>query len=75
MWREIVWADAATIEAGLEPCFAVGRVRLATLEGEVECAVLDYSISTLSRLIWGVAIASSMCLIDDLRADMRLLPL
>jgi hypothetical protein len=42
---------------------------------EVGLPVLDCSVSTLSRLVWGVATASSLCLTDDLRADARLLPL
>ena len=75
MWREIGWAEVATIEVGLELWLAVGRARVATLEGEVECAVLECSLSTLSRLIWGLVTASSLGLTDDLRADMRWLPL
>ena len=71
MWREIGWAEVATIEVGLELWLAVGRARVATLEGEVECAVLEWSLSTLSRLIWGLVTASSLGLTDDLRADMR----
>ena len=75
MWREIGWAEVATIEVGLELWLAVGRPRVVTLEGEVECAVLECSLSTLSRLIWGLVTASSLGLTDDLRADMRRLPL
>mgnify|MGYP001436540029 CR=1 FL=1 len=75
MWREIGWAEVATIEVGLELWLAVGRARVVTLEGEVECAVLECSLSTLSRLIWGLVTASSLGLTDDLRADMRWLPL
>lgn len=75
MWREIGWAEFATIEVGLELWLAVGRARVVTLEGEVECAVLECSLSTLSRLIWGLVTASSLGLTDDLRADMRWLPL
>jgi hypothetical protein len=75
MWREIGWAEFATIEVGLELWLAVGRARVVTLEGEVECAVLECSLSTLSRLIWGLVTASSLGLTDDLRADMRRLPL
>ena len=75
MWREIGWAEFATIEVGLELWLAVGRPRVVTLEGEVECAVLECSLSTLSRLIWGLVTASSLGLTDDLRADMRRLPL
>ena len=75
MWREIGWAEFATIEVGLELWLAVGRPRVVTLEGEVECAVLECSLSTLSRLIWGLVTASSLGLTDDLRADMRGLPL
>lgn len=75
MWREIGWAEFATIEVGLELWLAVGRPRVVTLEGEVECAVLECSLSTLSRLIWGLVTASSLGLTDDLRADMRWLPL
>lgn len=75
MWREIGWAEVATIEVGLELWLAVGRARVVTLEGEVECAVLECSLSTLSRLIWGLVTASSLGLTDDLRADMRRLPL
>ena len=48
---------------------------VVTLEGEVECAVLECLLSTLSRLIWGLVTASSLGLTDDLRADMRWLPL
>lgn len=75
MWREIGWAEFATIEVGLELWLAVGRPRVVTLEGEIECAVLECSLSTLSRLIWGLVTASSLGLTDDLRADMRRLPL
>lgn len=75
MWREIGWAEVATIEVGLELWLAVGRARVVTLEGEVECAVLECSLSTLNRLIWGLVTASSLGLTDDLRADMRWLPL
>ena len=75
MWREIGWAEFATIEVGLELWLVVGRPRVVTLEGEVECAVLECSLSTLSRLIWGLVTASSLGLTDDLRADMRRLPL
>ena len=75
MWREIGWAEVATIEVGLELWLAVGRARVVTLEGEVECAVLECSLSTLSRLIWGLVTASSLGLTDYLRADMRWLPL
>ena len=75
MWREIGWAEFATIEVGLELWLVVGRPRVVTLEGEVECAVLECSLSTLSRLIWGLVTASSLGLTDDLRADMRWLPL
>ena len=75
MWREIGWAEFATIEVGLELWLAVGRARVVTLEGEVECAVLECSLSTLSRLIWGLVTASSLGLTDDLRPDMRWLPL
>ena len=75
MWREIGWAEVATIEVGLELWLAVGRARVVTLEGEVECAVLECSLSTLSRLIWGLVTASSLGLTDDLRPDMRWLPL
>ena len=75
MRREIGWAEFATIEVGLELWLVVGRPRVVTLEGEVECAVLECSLSTLSRLIWGLVTASSLGLTDDLRADMRRLPL
>ncbi len=39
IWREIGWADSASVEAGLEISYAVGHTSVATLKGEVECAV------------------------------------
>lgn len=39
IWREIGWADSTSVEAGLEISYAVGHTSVATLKGEVECAV------------------------------------
>ena len=40
---------------------------------ETGLPVLDCSVGALSRLLWGVTPASSLCLTDNMRADKQLL--
>ena len=39
IWREIGWADNDQVEKGMDICYPVGHTSVATIAGEVECAV------------------------------------
>jgi hypothetical protein len=41
---------------------------------ETGLPVLDCSVGALSRLLWGVTQASSLCVTDNMRVDAQLLP-
>ena len=48
IWREIGWADDDHVEKAMDICYPLGHTSVATINGEVECAV--ETISGVMRL-------------------------